>query len=76
MVYHELLKPGETVNADRYRQQMINLDDALIEKPDQNWPQNKTGSGYNQSTWLGAITPAAVFTRLGSLNCQKGGQNV
>jgi [histone H3]-lysine36 N-dimethyltransferase SETMAR len=32
VVYHELLKTGETVNADRYRQQMINLNHALIEK--------------------------------------------
>lgn len=31
-VYHELLKPGDTVNANRYRQQMINLNHALIEK--------------------------------------------
>ena len=27
-----LLKPGETVNTDRHRQQMINLNDTLIEK--------------------------------------------
>ena len=33
-VYHKLLKPGETVNTDRYRQQMNNLNHALIEKPD------------------------------------------
>ena len=32
VVYHELLKPGETVNTNRYRQQMINLNHALIEK--------------------------------------------
>ena len=32
MVYFELLKPGETVNTDRYRQQIINLNHALIEK--------------------------------------------
>ena len=32
IVYYELLKPGETVNAQRYRQQMINLNHALIEK--------------------------------------------
>jgi len=31
-VYHELLKLGETVNANRYRQQMINLNHALIQK--------------------------------------------
>lgn len=32
VVYHELLKPGETVNTNRYRQQMINMNHALIEK--------------------------------------------
>lgn len=32
VVYYELLKPGETVNTARYRQQMINLNHALIEK--------------------------------------------
>ena len=32
IVYYELLKPGETVNAQRYRQQMINLNHALIER--------------------------------------------
>ena len=32
VVYHEFLKPGETVNTDCYRQQMINLNHALIEK--------------------------------------------
>ncbi|VVC46049.1 Transposase, type 1 [Cinara cedri] len=31
-VYHELLIPGKIVNANRYRQQMINLNYALIEK--------------------------------------------
>ena len=32
VVYFEVLKPGETVNTDRYRQQIINLNHALIEK--------------------------------------------
>ena len=32
VVYFELLKPGETVTTDRYRQQIINLNHALIEK--------------------------------------------
>jgi [histone H3]-lysine36 N-dimethyltransferase SETMAR len=32
VVYYELLKPGETVNADRYRQQMIDLNRALLQK--------------------------------------------
>jgi len=32
VIYYELLKPGETVNTKRYRQQMINLNQALCEK--------------------------------------------
>ena len=32
LLYYELLKPGETVDAGRYRQQLINLNHALIEK--------------------------------------------
>ena len=32
VVYHEFLKLGETVNTVRYRQQLINLNHALIEK--------------------------------------------
>ena len=32
VIYYELLKPGETVNIERYRQQMINLNQALCEK--------------------------------------------
>nr|KAF6360048.1 hypothetical protein mMyoMyo1_011006 [Myotis myotis] len=32
MVYYELLKPGETINTDHYRQQIINLNHALIIK--------------------------------------------
>ena len=32
VIYYELLKPGETVNAQRYRQQIINLNHALLEK--------------------------------------------
>ena len=32
VIYYELLKPGETVNIERYRQQMINLNQALLEK--------------------------------------------
>jgi len=31
-IYYELLKPGEIVNTERYRQQMINLNQALCEK--------------------------------------------
>ena len=32
MIYYELLKPGETVNTERYRQRMIDLNQALREK--------------------------------------------
>nr|KAF6341505.1 hypothetical protein mMyoMyo1_011921 [Myotis myotis] len=32
VVYYELLRPGETVNTDRYRQQIINLNHTLIVK--------------------------------------------
>ncbi|QQP52382.1 Transposase, partial [Caligus rogercresseyi] len=32
VIYYELLKPGETVNTQRYRQQMTDLDRVLLEK--------------------------------------------
>ena len=32
VIYYELLKPGETINTERYRQQMIDLNQALREK--------------------------------------------
>jgi len=32
VIYYEFLKPGETVNTERYRQQMINLNQILCEK--------------------------------------------
>ena len=32
VIYYELLKPGETVNTERHRQQMIDLNQALREK--------------------------------------------
>ena len=32
VIYYELLKPGETVNTERYRQQIIDLNQALREK--------------------------------------------
>ncbi|GFW10857.1 mariner Mos1 transposase [Trichonephila clavipes] len=31
-IYYELLKPGETVNTDCYKQQLLNLNDAILEK--------------------------------------------
>jgi hypothetical protein len=32
VVTHELLKPGDTVNMDRYQQQMVNLNHVLVVK--------------------------------------------
>ena len=32
VIYHELLKPGETVNTECYRQRMIDFNQALPEK--------------------------------------------
>ncbi|GFT66236.1 mariner Mos1 transposase [Trichonephila clavipes] len=34
-IYYELLKPGETVNTDRYKQVLLNLNDAILEKREQ-----------------------------------------
>ncbi|GFX28031.1 mariner Mos1 transposase [Trichonephila clavipes] len=34
-IYYKLLKPGETVNTDRYKQQLLNLSDAILEKREQ-----------------------------------------
>ncbi|GFW30747.1 mariner Mos1 transposase [Trichonephila clavipes] len=34
-IYYELLKTGETVNTDRYKQQLFNLNDAILEKREQ-----------------------------------------
>ncbi|GFV78659.1 mariner Mos1 transposase [Trichonephila clavipes] len=32
---YSLLKPGETINTDRYKQQLLNLNDAILEKREQ-----------------------------------------
>ncbi|GFV62320.1 mariner Mos1 transposase [Trichonephila clavipes] len=34
-IYYELLKPGKIVNTDRYKQQLLNLNDAILEKREQ-----------------------------------------
>ena len=42
VIYYELLKPGRTVNTNRYQQQMIDLNRALQEKrPDYRRRQHK-----------------------------------
>lgn len=40
VLYYEMLKPGETVTSERYRQQIINLNHALIEKRPE-WARRK-----------------------------------
>jgi len=34
VVYYELLKPGETVNTKHYQQQLIDLNNSLLKKPE------------------------------------------
>ncbi|GFU97147.1 mariner Mos1 transposase [Trichonephila clavipes] len=34
-IYYELLNPGETINTDHYKQQLINLNDDILEKREQ-----------------------------------------
>ncbi|GFU35934.1 mariner Mos1 transposase [Trichonephila clavipes] len=34
-IYYELIKPGEAVNTDRYKQQLLNLSDVILEKREQ-----------------------------------------
>ncbi|GFX87782.1 hypothetical protein TNCV_2190581 [Trichonephila clavipes] len=34
-IIYELFKSGETVNTDRYKQQLLNLNDAVLEKREQ-----------------------------------------
>ncbi|GFW21522.1 mariner Mos1 transposase [Trichonephila clavipes] len=34
-IFYSLLKPGETVNTDRYKQQLLNLNDAILKKREQ-----------------------------------------
>ena len=43
VIYYELLKPSETVNTQRYQQQMIELNRALLQKrPEYQKRQHKT----------------------------------
>ena len=50
VIYYELLKPGETVNTERYRQQMIDLNQALREKrPEYQKRQHKVILLYNNA---------------------------
>ncbi|GFX13144.1 mariner Mos1 transposase [Trichonephila clavipes] len=40
-ISYELLKPGETVNTDRYKQQLLNLNDAILEKKSEQYKKRQ-----------------------------------
>ncbi|KAL6254101.1 hypothetical protein P5V15_014721 [Pogonomyrmex californicus] len=81
IVYYELLKPGETVNTQRYRQQVINLNHALIERRPEwarrhgkvillhdNAPSHsKTSERHLEIAWMGHPSAPAVFLRPGAI---------
>ena len=79
VIYYELLKPGETVNTEHYRQQMINLNQALCEKrPEYKKRQHKmillhdnapshTAKLVKETIWLGNTFACSLLTRLGSV---------
>ena len=81
VIYYELLKPGETVNTNRYQQQMIDLNRALQEKrPDYRRRQHKviflhdnafthseTGQGNDRDVQLGNTGTRRLLSRLGSV---------
>jgi len=74
IVYYELLKPGETVNGERYRQQLINLSHALLEKRPEwdtrhdiaarqrSMPSHFHCPEHRQNAELGTATTPAVLT--------------
>ena len=81
VIYYELLKPGETVNTERYRQQMIDLNQALREKrPEYQKTQHKVILLYDNApshtakpvkeaieVQLGNIFARGLLTRFGSV---------
>ncbi|KAL6264203.1 hypothetical protein P5V15_004285 [Pogonomyrmex californicus] len=80
IVYYELFKPGETVNTQRYRQQMINLNHALIERRPE-WARrhgkvillqcavshSKTSERHLEIAWMGHPSAPAVLPRPGAI---------
>ena len=66
MVYFELLKPDKTVNTDRYWQQIINLNHALIEKRLE-WAQ-RHGKVIQQHDNASSDTAKVVKNTLKALN--------
>ena len=80
--YYKLLEPGETVNAQRYHQEMINLNYALIEKTtkmgQETWQSDfitrqcpvshiKTGERHLEITWMGHPSTLAVILSPGGI---------
>lgn len=54
IVYYELLRPGETVNGHRYRQQLLNLNNALSKRT-----RNMNGLYYNTTMLLAIVLPSS-----------------
>jgi len=75
VVYYELLKPGETITGDRYRQQLVQVNRELKEKrPEYAKRHDKVifqhdnarphvAKPVKETLELGCSTPPAVFTR-------------
>jgi len=77
-MFYEVVKPSETITADRYLQQMIKLDRRVKDKRPQydrrndkvilqhnnvHGPCCKTSSRNLTSTQMGNLTPPAIFAR-------------
>ena len=68
VIYYGLLKPGETVNTNRYQQQMIDLNRALQEKrPDYRRRQHKVIFLHDNSP---SHTAKRVKETIESLSCE------
>ena len=55
MLYYELLKPGETINGERYRTQLIRLKRAIAEKRPEYAAKHETTLGPMLLFWLRTI---------------------
>ncbi|GFT40645.1 mariner Mos1 transposase [Trichonephila clavipes] len=80
-IYYELLKPGKTVYTDRYKQQLLNLNEAILENREQykkrqhkviflddNAPSHTVlnRQGHRYGARLGALSACSLFAKLGS----------
>lgn len=67
-LYYELLKPGETVNGDRYKRHWSIWDNpsgAKTTTVSQETRKSHTGLVHNKKTWLENSCASGVLTRLG-----------